>query len=360
MSIYAVRSSSVTMSVMSKGTQKVLVATSGGVDSSLAAALLLRDGYDVVGVYMHTPSRQANAHAQDARRVADKLGIPLHEIEPADEFRRIIGEFAALYARGRTPNPCIRCNRLIKFGLLLNYARDIGADYLATGHHARIGSGPNGACIKRAMDNAKDQSYVLFAIPRRRLESILLPVGKVDNKDQIRNEARRVGLDVHDKPESQEICFVTGGDYADILARFSPEALTPGDIVDSSGKVVGRHEGYGKFTIGQRRGLGVAAGEPMYVTKIEPDTARVVIGPRSEVLSRRLSASNANWHLDLPESFQATVKIRYNHPGAPGRVRITGPQRFEVEFDRPVPAVAPGQAAVAYKHDTLLGGGWIE
>ncbi len=345
---------------MSDNAQKVLVATSGGVDSSVAAAMLLGEGYDVAGVYMHTPSRQAQAHAEDARRMADKLGIPLHEVSPTEDFRRIIREFAAEYARGRTPNPCIRCNRRIKFGLLLDYARQNGARYLATGHHARIATDGGRVCIKKARDHAKDQSYVLFDIPRRRLENILLPIGEADDKDRIRRHARRLGLHVHDKPESQEICFVADDDYVATVSQLAPQILTPGDIVDSSGKVLGRHEGYGKYTIGQRRGLGVAAGEPMYVTKIEPDTARVVIGPRSEVLSRRLTAADANWHSDVGESFEGTVKIRYNHAGAPGKVTVTDEDRFEVEFEEPVPAITPGQAAVVYNNDVLLGGGWIE
>ena len=225
--------------------------------------------------------------------------------------------------------------------------------YIATGHHARM----SGGLICRASE--KDQSYALFGIPREYLGRILLPIGDLPDKSEVRRIAGRLGLEVAEKPDSQEICFVSG-DYVDLLRGRRCGALTPGDIVDSSGNVLGRHEGVANFTIGQRRGLRVAAGEPRYVTHIDPATATVTIGPKDEVMSRQLSACDANWHTLPTDEFDATVQIRYNHAGCPARVRINGPGRFEVEFTEPIMAITPGQAAVVYDGDKLLGGGWIE
>ena len=347
---------------------KVLVAMSGGVDSSAAAALLLEEGCDVVGVFMclSAPGGSAasrccsQADAADAARVAEVLGIELVRLPVNDAFEEIIANFAAEYARGRTPNPCIHCNRMIKFGRLFDLAPSLGAGCVATGHHARIDAFGGEPAVMRARDRGKDQSYALFAVSRDRLERILLPVGALAGKDEVRAVARRMGLPVYDKPDSQEVCFVPDGDYAGLLRRRAPEALRAGDVVTGDGRVLGRHDGYGRYTIGQRRGLGVAAGEPRYVTRIDPATATVTIGPREEVMSAHLMASAANWHCDVPEEFEATVQIRYNHPGAEGTVRLTGEATFEVEFAHPVEAVTPGQAAVVYDADRLLGGGWID
>ena len=355
---------------MSAGGRKVIVAMSGGVDSAVAASMLIDAGYDVTGVFMclgsaggaDTGSRGccSPADAADARRAAEMLGIDLFVLDLSDAFGPLIADFAAEYAAGRTPNPCIHCNTRIKFGRLLRRADSLGVDYVATGHYARVVEFQGRPAIARASAEGKDQSYALFGIPRDVLGRILLPVGEIENKRTVRDIACRLGLVVHDKPDSQEICFAPDDNYVSILAARAPEALTPGDIVDSSGEVLGRHDGYGRFTIGQRRGLRIAAGVPMYVTKIDPATATVTIGPRDEVMSRRLTAAGANWHCDAPPQFSATVQIRYNHPGAQAEVRLTGDDTFEVEFHEPVAAVTPGQAAVIYNGDRLLGGGWID
>jgi len=355
---------------MSANGKKVIVAMSGGVDSAVAASMLIDAGYEVTGVFMclgsagdaDTVSRGccSPADAADARLVAEMLGIDLFVLDLSDAFAPLIADFAAEYAAGRTPNPCIHCNTRIKFGRLLDRADSLGVDYIATGHYARIVEFHGRPSIARAAAEGKDQSYALFGIPRDVLGRILLPVGQIEDKASVRDIARRLGLVVHDKPDSQEICFAPDDNYVSILESLAPQALTPGDIVDVSGTVLGRHDGYGRFTIGQRRGLRVAAGVPMYVTKIDPDTAMVTIGPRDEVMSRHLKASRANWHCDPPQQFSATVQIRYNHPGARAEVRLTGDETFEVEFHEPVSAITPGQAAVIYDGDRMLGGGWID
>ena len=356
-------------SMAGKG-EKVLVAMSGGVDSSVAAYLLREAGHDVTGVFLCLGSSVGADHetrgccsatdAADARRVADELGIDLFVLDAAEHFAPIMDYFADEYAAGRTPNPCIHCNTLIKFGMLMDRADELGAGYVATGHHARIVAGAAGPAIHRAGE--KDQSYALFGIARERLGRILLPVGEQAGKAEVRRIAAKLGLPVADKPDSQEICFVEG-DYVRWLRGRRAEAMVGGKIVDSSGNVFGDHDGAAQFTIGQRRGLGVAAGKPMYVTAIDPTTATVTIGPKEEALSSRLSAAGANWHIAEPapgEEFDAVVQIRYNHPGAPGRVHAGTDGRFEVDFAEPVLAVTPGQAAVVYQGDRLLGGGWIE
>jgi len=345
---------------MKSDNKKVLVAMSGGVDSSVAAQLLLADGYDVAGAHLHLAPNAAD-HTHDVRNVADALGIELHIFDLTDRFASIIDYFAAEYACGRTPNPCIRCNALIKFGHLLKIAEKLGIYYIATGHHARLAADDAGApAICRGRTRQKDQSYALFAVAAESLPRILLPIGEVDNKDSIRAMARQLGLSVHDKRDSQEICFVPDDDYSSLLGRLAPEALRAGKIVNAAGEQLGTHDGYGRFTLGQRRGVGIAAGEPMYVTRIDPSSATITIGPKDEVLSDFLTASGANWHSDPPDEFDAVVQVRYNHPGTPGRVKITGPATFEVRFAEPVHAVTPGQAAVAYDGQKLLGGGWID
>jgi len=331
---------------------------SGGVDSSVAASLLVEAGYDVAGVFMRLGAA-ACQDPTDARRVAEMLGVDLFVLDLAGEFEPIIRDFVAEYARGRTPNPCIHCNARVKFGCLLDRADSLGARYVATGHHARIVNFDGRAAIARGLAREKDQSYALFAIGADALGRILLPVGEIDDKRHIREIARRLGLNVHDKPDSQEICFVPD-DYTVLLSARAPEALRGGVIVGAAGEVLGRHDGYARFTIGQRRGLVIAAGEPLYVTRIDPDTATVTVGPRGQTLGTRLTASGANWHRQVSGALPATVQVRYNHTGAPARVSVTGPETFDVAFDEPVHAITPGQAAVVYEGNRLLGGGWID
>jgi tRNA-specific 2-thiouridylase len=296
--------------------------------------------------------------AADAEAVARMLGIPFTVLDAGEEFERIVGYFAEEYARGRTPNPCIRCNAVIKFGRLWRHASECGAEAVATGHYARVAEADGRPAILRGRAADKDQSYALFALPAERLGRVRLPIGELPDKEAVRAEARRRGLPVYDKPDSQDVCFVAGDHYAEVLRDRAPESLRSGDIVNADGEVLGRHDGFGRFTIGQRRGLGVAAGEPMYVTRIEPATGRVVIGPRGEAAGRRLEARDANWHADAPTRFRATVQVRYNHRGAPAEVTRTE-AGFAAEFDEPVHAITPGQAAVVYDDERLLGGGWI-
>ena len=355
---------------MSQPAEKVLLAMSGGVDSSVAAYLLRESGYEVTGVFLclgrsvgighDTTGCCSPADAADARRVAEVLGIELYTLDAARDFARIIDYFADEYARGRTPNPCVRCNTLVKLPKLIARADAVGTAYVATGHHARIVDGG----IRRCGD--KDQSYALFEIPRRHLGRLLLPIGehcsRGGGKVSVRRIAAELGLPVAEKPDSQEICFVDG-DYADLLRARRSEALRPGDIIDAAGNILGTHDGVGRFTVGQRRGLGIAAAEPLYVTRIDPAAATVTVGPKESVLGSQLSASSANWQIDPPPAgseFDAIVQIRYNHEGAAGKVRITDEGAFEVSFEKPVAAITPGQAAVIYDRDRLLGGGWID
>jgi tRNA-specific 2-thiouridylase len=357
---------------MSSAKEKVILAMSGGVDSSVAAALLLEQGYDVTGVFMCLGTAGAGdadgrgccspQDAADARRVADRLGIELFVLNLQEEFGGIIDYFVDEYLHGRTPNPCIHCNARIKFGRLIRHADSLGARFVATGHYARIADTPAGRAIFRASAIQKDQSYALFAVARQVLPRMLLPIGDVQDKARVREIARSLGLAVHDKPDSQEICFVADDDYVNLLAAKAPAALKSGNFVDSAGAVLGRHDGYGRFTIGQRKGMKVAMGVPYYVTRIDPASGDVTIGPRSETLSRHLRACGATWHGDVQPglSIQANVQIRYNHRGAPGVVKILSDDRFEVEFAEAVPAITPGQAAVIYIGERLLGGGWIQ
>ena len=397
----------------SNGRQKVVVAMSGGVDSSVTAALLVERGYDVVGLFMRVgveapigddacpseegstrddtphpahdttdgsgrPCRVGTAHqvaptgggrsrggccsasdAADARFVAGKLNIPFYVLDFKDEFDRLIDYFVDEYSRGRTPNPCIVCNDRLKFGRLVDYADAVGAAYVATGHYARIGERDGRPVLMKAIDSAKDQSYALFRIDRAVLDLVLFPLGEL-TKDRVRGEALRRGLPVHDKPDSVEICFVPDRDYARVVRERRPESFIPGDVVDGEGNVLGRHEGLPHYTIGQRRGLGIAAGKPIYVTRIDVENNRVVMGEREALLRRSLLADCVRLLSDPPQGpFAAQAKIRYLHPAADATVTLLDGARMRVDFDEPQPALTPGQACVVYDGDVVIGGGWI-
>ncbi|MGQ9504255.1 MAG: tRNA 2-thiouridine(34) synthase MnmA [Thermogutta sp.] len=365
--------------------KRVLVAMSGGVDSSVSAYLLKQQGYEVIGVFMrHGISTSAGfakggkerslpvvqrpkqgccsvTDAEDARRVADRLAIPIYVLNFEEDFHQIVEYFVDEYLRGRTPNPCIVCNNRLKFGKLFDYAYSLKADFIATGHHARILSTSDGSYgLFTGRDANKDQSYVLFGIRREHLPRLLFPAGEYRKAD-IRKIAAEIGLRVADKPDSQEICFVADGDHPRFVREYRPDADTSGEIVSTDGKVLGRHTGLEQFTIGQRKGLRVALGEPRYVVKIEPETRRIVIGTRAELARWELTASDANWLIDLPsEPFSCQAKIRYRTAAVPATVTILGPNRFHVRFENPCYGVAPGQAVVCYQQDRVLGGGWIE
>jgi tRNA-specific 2-thiouridylase len=347
---------------------------SGGVDSSVAAWLLREQGYECVGLFMRVGAEAQEdacatgrhqgccsaADALDARVVAGRLGIPFYALNFRDEFEQIIDYFADEYAGGRTPNPCVVCNRDLKFGKLFNYAEAVGAEYVATGHYARVEEQDSAWRLRRAVDAQKDQSYVLFPLRRELLGRVLLPLGGL-TKSEVRRIAESIGLRVHDKPDSAEICFVPDRDYARVVRARRPEAFEAGEVRDESGSVLGTHGGVGQFTIGQRRGLGIAAGHPVYVTSINVPDRTVVLGERESLLSRRLEARAMNWLVERPSApVRASAQIRYQHRAAAATVHPRGEDMCEVVFDEPQSAVTPGQAVVLYDGDAVLGGGWIE
>jgi tRNA-specific 2-thiouridylase len=369
---------------------KILLAMSGGVDSSVAAALLRDAGHEVVGVFMRlgSPGESLDelipgdacdvgkvrigkqgccsvGDAEDARLVAAKLDIPFYVVNFKKEFGRIIDHFVAEYDAGRTPNPCVRCNDWLKFGRLHEYARQVGAAAVASGHYARVEPDPGTGRLRllRGVDLGKDQSYVLFGTPRDRLSEMILPIGGLP-KSEVRALAERYDLPVFDKPDSQEICFVPNDDYAGLVARRSGTGVTPGAIVDRDGAVVGEHPGHQHFTIGQRRRIGVALGRPIYVVEKDPVANTITVGDREDLLARGCLASQANWLVDPPrEDRRCDLRIRYNADPVPGRVRVEGDgagMRVIATFDEPQPAVAPGQALVCYDGDEVLGGAWID
>jgi tRNA-specific 2-thiouridylase len=342
--------------------KKVFVALSGGVDSSTAAALLLQAGFDCVGVFMITSDRGLHTQA-DTQNVAEKLGIELYVLDLRSDFEQILAYFCSEYKKGRTPNPCVVCNRNIKFGKLWDFAKTNGAQLFATGHYARVFERSGQAGLYAGADFKKDQSYALSMIDRDVLPHIVLPLGNY-TKDQTRKMAGEFGLGTELKAESQEICFIPNDDYVGTLEHRCPEIVREGDIVDSSGRVLGKHNGVHRFTIGQRRGLHVAMGKPYYVVKIDAETNTVTLGPREEVMHRKLLATGVNWLIDGPFSpFRACVKIRYNDKGAPAAVTPQA-DNIIVEFDRPVSAITPGQLAVFYVQEgqdcRVAGGAWID
>lgn len=437
---------------------KVIVAMSGGVDSSVAASLLRDQGYECVGVFLrvgaHQPEDAACAveategregrprslkhgccsatDAIDARAIAGKLDIPFYALNFERDFDRIIDYFVGEYAQARTPNPCVMCNIHVKFGKLLRYADMMDAEFIATGHYARVlraqgpGSGEQGAdkrasggtavsavpradtspdtgdasgaasrseqgaspsrarggvltrlsdkpptlatpslcggahVLCRSLNTAKDQSYVLFGIRRQDLPRCVFPLGEMTDKSAVRAIAADLGLRVHDKPDSQEICFVPGNDYKQIVRQRRPESMRPGPVIDAAGNVLGTHDGVSGFTIGQRRGLGIAAGKPIYVTRLSVLDNTVTVGPKDDLLSPGLTATDVNWLIDWPsEPIRGAIKIRHMHPAAAGEFRKLNEHTVAAHFDEPQLAVTPGQAAVFYAGDMVCGGGWI-
>ena len=351
---------------------RVLVGMSGGVDSSVAAALLARAGHDVIGVslqlYDHSDGGRAARCCSpedflDARRVAAQVGFPYYVINREERFRtQVLDDFARAYRAGRTPNPCVRCNAEVKFEALARLAGELGAAHVATGHFARVTDDPISGerALRRARDHDKDQSYFLFDLEPAHLKVALFPLGEL-TKAEVRLEAERLGLATAGKPESQDVCFLEGGDYRTFLARHDGEAEPGGEMVDTQGRVVGRHDGISRFTVGQRRGLRLASSRRLYVVHVDAATRRVEVGGEDHLDCEGVVVTGLRQAARAPAGpFEALAQVRYRHPGVPARIvpRIDG--RADVSFGLPVRGVSPGQAAVFYDGDRVIGGGWIE
>lgn len=359
---------------MSNADRHVVVAMSGGVDSSVAAALLVEQGYRVTGIMMRLWSEESSAggahnrcctpdQMADARRIAAKLGIPFFVLDTKDVFRgRIVQFFIDQHVAGVTPNPCLECNRQIRFDFLQQHALSLGADALATGHYARIGRDAAGAfTLMTGIDPAKDQSYVLSVMGQEQLAHALFPVGEFE-KPEVRRIAARFGLPTASKQDSQDLCFLGDGDYRRFLREHAPEAMCPGPIVRRDGTIIGQHEGLANYTIGQRKGLGIYAAEPMYVIGMNPLANALVIGTADELGGRELTASRVNWISGAPpaRTFRADVKIRYKARPAPALVEVLDSDRMRICFDAPLRDITPGQGAVLYQGAVCLAGGIIE
>jgi tRNA-specific 2-thiouridylase len=356
---------------------RVVVAMSGGVDSSVVAAMLAEEGYDVVGVtlqlYDHGAALAkkgaccAGRDIHDARRVAETMGFPHYVLDYEDMFRAsVIDEFADSYLSGATPVPCIRCNERVKFRDLLGTARDLDADCMATGHYIRRQLGAGGAELHAAADPDRDQSYFLFSTTREQLDYLRFPLGGLASKAETRALATKYGLSVADKPDSQDICFVPNGNYAAVIEKLRPGAVDPGEIVDMQGNVLGAHRGVIHYTVGQRRGLGIGGLEdPLYVIRLDPDARRVVVGPKDALATRMIPVKEVNWlgdgAFDASAAHDLRVRVRSTRPPVSAIARPTGPGACEVELLTPEEGVAPGQACVFYAPEgsRILGGGWI-
>ncbi len=345
---------------------------SGGVDSSVAAALLAEQGHDVIGLSMQLYDQSGDQRfgscctiddLHDARRVARSIGIPHYILNFERQFQEtVVANFVREYAAGRTPLPCAHCNSDLKFSTLLDRARGFGSAYVATGHYARVSQAPDRRwLLRRSADPDKDQSYFLFSLTQDQLACAVFPVGDL-GKPAVRAHARRLALNVADKPDSQEICFVPDGDYASFVSRNQPGVDRGGTIVDAAGRELGQHAGIHRFTVGQRKGLGLSSPAPLYVLKIEAESSTVTVGPRAALDQTRLTASGVNWvSVDAPATWlPASAQIRHHHRPAAARVRALDGARAELEFLEPQSAITPGQAVVFYDGDVVIGGGWID
>jgi tRNA-specific 2-thiouridylase len=353
---------------------RVVIGMSGGVDSSAAAALLLEQGYDVVGITLKLWPQDCVSRAEDkccgpqavsdARGVCHKLGIPYYLIDEADAFQKqVIAYFAAEYKAGRTPNPCVMCNEKLKFGALLDRARQLGGDFIATGHFARLEKSPDGqrTLLKKGRDARKDQSYFLFSLRQDQLARAMFPLGEKSKQDT-REVARHCNLKTADKEESMEICFVPDNDYGKFLSAAKLFQPHRGEIVNAQGAVLGHHDGIELFTVGQRKGLGISSPKPLYVIELDAAQNRVIVGDDSALDRDEFHVQRCNWipFDSPPQEMQVTAKIRYNHPGTPATIRPTADGGATVKLNVPQRAITPGQACVFYDEDLVIGGGWIE
>lgn len=349
---------------------RVVVAMSGGVDSSAAAAMMRELGYEVIGITLQlydmgaTPAKKgaccAGQDIHDAKNVASKIGIPHYVLNYESKFKQaVIDDFADSYLRGETPIPCVRCNQTVKFKDLLQASKELNADALVTGHYVRRVEGANGPELHKAIDHEKDQSYFLFTTTKEQLEFTHFPLGGM-SKNETRALAAKYGLAVADKPDSQDICFVPGGDYAALVEKLRPGALDPGDIVDLEGKILGRHDGIINYTVGQRKGLGISSFEPLYVIKIDPDSKHVTVGPEVALLRNSFWIKDLNWLIDETNFNQLEAKVRVRSSQKETEAIITKEGNLvRVDFHAPKNAVSPGQACVMYVGDRVIGGGWI-
>ncbi len=354
--------------------KRIVIAMSGGVDSSVAAHFLVENGYDVIGLFMRlgnitgkpspkgkTATCCSSEDARDASNVASVLNIPFYIINFEVEFNNIIEHFCKEYLEGRTPNPCITCNQKLKFGKLLRFANYLNADYVATGHYARVERVNGRYILMKGIDAKKDQSYVLFPLNQAQLSRAIFPLGNM-TKDEVRDKAAELNLKTKDKPESQEICFVTGKRYSDLITERIGLQIDTGFLKNRNGKILGKHDGIHNFTIGQRKGLHIAFGEPRYVVDIDPVQNTVTIGTANELLKDTFTVNDVNWIMfeRLEKELCASVKIRYKNTESPATIYPLENNRVRVRFENPQRAITPGQAAVFYDKDTIVGGGWIE
>lgn len=340
--------------------EKALIAMSGGVDSSVAAYFMMKQGCDCIGATMKLLAEEGEA-SFDAAEAAAQLGIPHYMFDFTENFRKqVITPFISAYENGATPNPCIDCNRHLKFDRFYEKGRELGCDYIVTGHYAQIVEENGRFLLKKAEDASKDQSYVLYTLTQEKLAHTRLPLGKM-TKTAVRAIADEQGFGNSKKPDSQDICFVPDGDYAGFIRRQTGKACPPGDFVDEEGKVLGRHKGIIHYTIGQRRGLGISAAAPLYVCRICPETNQIVLGENGDLFTAELEADCVNWIFweEPPESFRAKAKVRYRHKEQWAQVTVLGKNRIRVEFDEPQRAITRGQSVVLYQDDLVLGGGVI-